>query len=372
MIRTLIASALLCAVAGAPSAAPADAPVVLEDTVALVNGKPILLSDYRKEESTSLAFWRRTNPAVLADPAAVNRIREKALDDLITRELLIQAAKRAKLTVEERDLDDAVEEIKGRFREDEDTGRTRSDAEVERLFGEKLKADGVDFADFRRGLTGDVLARKVIDAKAAAEVPDPTDAETRAYFRRITAYIASGSTAAPAGMDAEDGSVLREAARQIQEACAESVRLSRILIRVAPDAPESQRSRALKTAQNLKKRIDGGEEFAKVAREASEDPETAPLGGDIGWGGRGAAPPELEKYAFTLPVGSVSEPIATDIGYNLLRADVKRAAEAPAFERFKGDLAKFLKGLRQSKAVAAYLSVLREKAVIERRLPAAP
>jgi parvulin-like peptidyl-prolyl isomerase len=365
------AALLLVLATAAAAAAPAAAPIVIEDTVALVNGKAILLSEYQKEAAASLADWRRTNPAAPADAAVERRIREGALEMLITRELLVQIGTRAKMSVDERDIDDAVEEIKGRFREDDETGRARGDVEVEKLFANKLKADGVDYAQFRKSLTRDILARKVIEENVTAKLSPPGEAETRAYFDKILGFMASGSTAAPAGMDADDAAVLREAARQIREAGSEAVRVQRILIRLAPGAPDSERRRALKTAQDVKKRIDDGADFGRVAREASEDPETAPLGGDIGWVVRGAAPKELEDATFSMPVGPASEPIATEVGYNVIRVSEKRAAQPPDYDRFMGDLGKILSGIAQRKKLAAYLKALRAKAVIERRLPAA-
>jgi parvulin-like peptidyl-prolyl isomerase len=353
----------------ARAAAPAAAPIEIEGAVAVVDGRAIMLSEYEKELGSTIAYLRRTNPASLGDPALMLRIRENTLEELITRELLVQAGKRAQMTVSERDLDDAVQEIRDRFKHDAETGRTLDDAEADRAFDAKLKADGVDYAQYRLSLASDVMARKVIARNVTEKLVPTTDAQAHAYFRKIEAYLASKSSGAPVGMDPEDGAALREAAVQVKAISSEGARVERILIRVSAPASENELKRALKTAQALKGRLDAGEDFEKLAREESEDSASAPLGGDIGYIVRGISEPALVKETFPLPVGRISDPILTDIGYNIVRVTEKRAARPPEFERFKGDLKTFLDGIDQKKKLRAFLQGARDKAVIERHLP---
>ena len=373
MLQVNIAALLLfLGTAPARAAAPDAAPILIEDAVAVVNGAGIMLSDYQKEAASTIAYLRRTNPAALADPSVMRKVRENTLEELITRELLLQTGKRAQLTVSERDIDDAVEEIKSRFKEDAETGLTLDDAAAEKAFAAKLKADGVDYAQYRQSLTGDIMARKVISKYVLEKTLPSSDARTRVFFDKIRAYLASKSTAVPAGLDAEDGAALREAALQVKALSSEGVRVERILVRVSPSAPENELKRALRTVQALKERLDAGQNFETLAREESEDAESAARGGDIGYIVRGISSPELEKATFSLPVGRISEPIATEIGYNIVRVTEKRAAKTPDYERFKKDLGTFLDGIAQKKRLRAYLQELHEKAVIERHLPPSP
>lgn len=365
-------AALLVLLAAAPAAAAAPATAMMEDTVAVVNGRPILLSEYQKEAATALDYWSKTNPAALTDPANVKKIRESTLEELITRDLLVQEATREKIKVREREVDNAVEEIKGRFKKDDATGRVLDDAEAEKAFADQLKAEGIDFDQFRERLTRQIMARKVIDEQVMAKAAPPGEKDARDYFDKIKAYIDSKSTGTPKGMDEDDGMALREAAQQIKALSSERVRVQRIMIRLSPGASDNERKRALKTAQQLKKRLDDGEDFAKVAKEESEDADSAARGGDIGYVLRGVAPAELEKAAFGMDVGQTSAPILTEAGYNIIRVTEKRAAEAPEFDRFKDDLAGFLANLSRRKKLDDYVKALRDKAVIERHLPALP
>ncbi len=342
---------------------------LLEDTVAVVNGTPILLSEYQKEAATAMDYWSKTNPAAMADPANLRKLKESTLEQLIDRELLIQEGTKLKMKVREREIDNAVDEIKARFKKD-DHGNALSEAEAEAAFATQLKGEGLDYGKFRERLSHQIMARKVIDEGVKSKMVPPTEEETRAYFAKIEAYIASKSTSAPAGMDEEEGMALREVSSQVKALSSERVRVQRVLIRLSPGASDNEKKRAQKTADAVKKRLDAGEDFAKVAKEDSEDPESAARGGDLGYVLRGVAPPELEKAAFALGVGDTSGPIFTESGYNIIRVTEKRAAEKPEYERFKDELTNFLGGAGFQKKVEAFVKGLRDKATIERNLPA--
>ena len=342
---------------------------LLEDTVAVVNGAPILLSEYQKEAATAIDYWGKTNPAALADPANVRKLRESTLEQLIDRELLIQEGTRLKLKVREREIDNAVDEIKNRFKKDEH-GNVQAEAEAEAAFQQQLKGEGLDWARFRERLSHQIMARKVIDEGVKAKMAAPTEVETRAYFAKIQTYIESKSTGMPKGMDEDEGLALREVAGQVKALSSERVRVLRVLIRLSPGATENEKKRAQKTAAAVKKRLDDGEDFAKVAKEDSEDPESAARGGDLGYVLRGVAPPELEKAAFSLGVGDTSGPLFTESGYNIIRVTEKRAAEKPEYEKFKDELANFLGGAGFQRKIESFVKALRDKATIERNLPA--
>ena len=68
-----------------------------------------------------------------------------------------------------------------------------------------------------------------------------------------------------------------------------------------------------------RQRIEEGESFGDVAREVSEDPGTAPTGGDLGWFGRGEMVPEFEAIAFSLDSGAVSGAVLTEFGLHLIQ-----------------------------------------------------
>ncbi len=361
---------LLLAVALLASPAVAAAAKAVEGTVAVVNGTPILLSEYQKEAATAIDFWSKSQPGSMDDPANVRKLRESTLEQLIDRELLYQEGNKLKLKVREREIDNAVDEIKARFKKD-DEGKDLSPAESEELFRKQLKAEGLDFAQFRERLSRQILARKVIEEAVKSKVVPPSMEEAKAYFGKIESFLAQKTSDTPKGLDEEEGMALREVSGQVKAMSSERVRVQRILIRLSPGATEAEKRRALRTAQEIKKKIDGGADFAVIAREESEDPESAARGGDIGFVLRGVASPELEKAAFTLTVGETSAPILTEVGYHILRVTERRAAEKPDFERFKEDIVNFRAQMTFQRDLERFVKGLRDKAQVERNLPTA-
>ena len=353
---------LLCA------AAPAAAKV-MEDTVAVINGSPILLSEYQKELTSALEYWNRAEPEAMRDPANLLKLREQTLEQLIDREVLYQEGGRRKVKVRERDIENGISEIKQRFRRDEE-GREISEAEAETAFQKQLKADGLSYGQFRDRLSKQIMARKLVDDAVRARLETPGEKEVRAYFERVRAYIASKSTDVPKGMDEEEGLAFRQISSQIRAMSAERVRVSRILIKLSPRASENEKKRAKKTAQEIRRRLkDDPSTFPAIAKEESEDPESAARGGDIGYIVRGSAPPDFERAVFALSVGEISEPLETEVGYHIVRVQEKRAAESPDYDRFKDDLAKAMAGLGFQREVEKFVKGLKDKAVIERHLP---
>ncbi len=75
-------------------------------------------------------------------------------------------------------------------------------------------------------------------------------------------------------------------------------------------------------AQGLKNRIEGGEDFAKMAKQFSKCP-SGQRGGDLGYFGRGQMVPEFETAAFELPKGEISEPVQTDFGWHIIKVTDK-------------------------------------------------
>jgi peptidyl-prolyl cis-trans isomerase C len=107
---------------------------------------------------------------------------------------------------------------------------------------------------------------------------------------------------------------------------AEEIRASHILV---PTEEE---------AQAVKAELDGGADFATLAKEKSIDPGAA-NGGDLGFFGKGmmVAPFETAAYALT-DVGQVSEPVQSQFGWHVIRLEEKRQSTAPAFEQVAGQL----------------------------------
>jgi peptidyl-prolyl cis-trans isomerase C len=121
----------------------------------------------------------------------------------------------------------------------------------------------------------------------------------------------------------------------------EQVSARHILIRfqgsripVKPGQKDLSPEESLAKAQDLEKRIQAGEDFAKLASTESDDTGSAMKGGDLGFFRHGAMVPSFEEAAFKLQPGQVSEPIKSEFGYHIIKvegvktfADVKSDVE---------------------------------------------
>ncbi|MGI2329430.1 peptidylprolyl isomerase [Planococcus sp. YIM B11945] len=93
------------------------------------------------------------------------------------------------------------------------------------------------------------------------------------------------------------------------------------------------------TAASLKKELDEGADFAKLAEENSTDPGSAANGGSLDWFGAGAMVPEFEEAAYALEVDEISEPVQSQHGFHIIQVTEKRKVEdQPALEDQKEDI----------------------------------
>lgn len=90
---------------------------------------------------------------------------------------------------------------------------------------------------------------------------------------------------------------------------------------------------ARKKAQFVLDRVRKGEDFAKLAKENSDDPGSKDNGGEYDFFGRGKMVPEFEKAAFALKPGEVSGLVETEFGYHIIKLEARRIAASPATDQ---------------------------------------
>jgi peptidyl-prolyl cis-trans isomerase C len=105
---------------------------------------------------------------------------------------------------------------------------------------------------------------------------------------------------------------------------------------------------ALAKATEIRKKLVAGEDFAKLAKEESDDSGSGQNGGDLGTFKRGQMVPAFDQAAFSLPEGQLSEPIKTQFGYHIIKVE-KRTTKT--FDQMKPDIEKKLKPEAANKAV---------------------
>jgi peptidyl-prolyl cis-trans isomerase C len=79
-----------------------------------------------------------------------------------------------------------------------------------------------------------------------------------------------------------------------------------------------------KECQDLKDRIEAGEDFAALARDHSDCP-SGKGGGDLGEFGPGDMVPEFDRVVFSAPIGEVQGPVKTQFGFHLLEVTARTA-----------------------------------------------
>jgi peptidyl-prolyl cis-trans isomerase C len=116
-------------------------------------------------------------------------------------------------------------------------------------------------------------------------------------------------------------------------------------------------------AKSIIKDLEGGGDFAKIAKAQSKDPGSAANGGDLGWfAGQSMVKPFSDALG-TLEKGSITKaPVQTQYGWHVIQLEDSRAPEPPAFEEVKDQV----KMLAQRKKLQAYLDELRKTAKIQK------
>lgn len=117
-----------------------------------------------------------------------------------------------------------------------------------------------------------------------------------------------------------DDQLLLEAYNRMKE----DVDVSHILIRIQPNATPADTLKAWKEINDVAKRLNKKEDFAKVAKEVSQDQSAEQNAGHIGWISAFRTVYPFETTAYNTPVGTISKPIRTAFGYHILKVHDRR------------------------------------------------
>ena len=304
------------------SAAPAAetkkaaAPVAdVKGPVAQVNGVPIDAIELRRARKVMLRG--QTVPA--EQQAAVDK---QALEQLLSAELLYQAAAK----VEVKDLEKLVDEKLAQ-------GKTRFANEQE--FAKAIKDLEMDEKDLRNYTRRDLLISKFVESAIVSKIK-VTEEETRKFY------------------DQNPDKFTRS----------ESLKASHILIAAETAASADDKKKAREKAEKLRKELTAGADFAALAKGNSSCPSSQ-QGGDLGFFGKGQMVPSFEKAAFALKPGEISDVVETQFGYHIIKLMEKKPAEVVAFKEAQAKIEEYLKGQKVNAAVGEYVAEARKTAKIE-------
>lgn len=322
---------------------------------AVVNGKEIPFAEFQRAYSMQLQYFRaRGNPL----PESLARqigIPQQVLEQLVNTELLAQAAESRGLLPSDKELADVVRQNPD-FQKDGKFDR-QTYFQVVRDYYKKTPQDYE--ADVRRRMA----AAKMLElVESGATVSDDEvraryakeGNQAKLVFARFLPSMYADKVPAPKPQDvdawkkahADQVKAYYEANRFLYQQ-PEQVRVRQLLVKAGAD-----KAAARAQAEALKKELDGGKDFAQLARAKSQDPQSAAQGGDLGFKDRGSLPPAVADAAFGLEPGKVSGVVEGPEGFSVLKLEEKRAAQARPLADVEGEIARTLLVKEQARTLA--------------------
>ena len=287
---------------------------------ATVNGKPIPMSLYNAQVDRFLKQFSMSGQKL--DDKQTATFKKRVLDSLIAREVLKQEAEKRGIKADQTEINTQIEAIKK--------------STTPQNFAASLKRMDMTEAAFRDYLATEFAIKKLVDTDLAAKT-SVTPQEVKAFYDSNPALFKTP----------------------------EMVRASHILVKVDKNATAKQKAAALAKIKAIRKRILKGEDFAKVAKEVSDDPGTKDKGGDLNFFPKGQMVPEFDKVAYSLKPGQVSNIVTTQFGYHLIKVTGVKPAGTVSFDTIKGRIDQHLKAQKMQKALPDYIESLKSKAKIQ-------
>ena len=243
------------------------------DRVVAVVGRDIIL---KSDIDSRVLMARMQYPALAKD----NKLNRSILDGLIDQKLILAKAKIDSVTVDEPALESTTTD---RFRQL--SARFASKEDMESQLGKPAPA-------IREELRQDLRNQQLIETLRRKKSAGQT-----VSYDEVMAFYKANSQNIP----------------EIPEGVAVSQ-----IIKYPPISAES-RSRALVMIKQVQKELQGGADFAELARKYSQDPGSAKSGGDLGYIQKGQLVPSFEDAAYALKEGAVSDVVETRYGFHLIQ-----------------------------------------------------
>lgn len=134
---------------------------------------------------------------------------------------------------------------------------------------------------------------------------------------------------------------------------------SHILVLLPQNADDATASRAKARIDSIYQVLQGGADFAEVAKTCSDDKASAVRGGALGQFGKGMMIPDFEKAAYSLQPGEMSEPVQTTVGWHIIKMQDRHPFES--YEFHHDNIVKFLeqRGIKEASAKAVVDSLMK-------------
>ena len=318
-----IALLALAGLAGLPifyAASPAE-PQIVDGIAAIVNGEVITYSQVRALSAPREKLLRSQFTGNELENKLLE-LRQLALKDLIDRRLVIQAFKKESYQIPDHFVDQRMHEImRDSFGGDRNT------------FIKTLEAQNYTLGEFKEK----EMERMIVAAMRSHNVKtnsivSPTKIED--YYRKHHEEFTTK----------------------------EEIKLRMIMISGQKDTASAPAQKAL--AEEVLGRLASGAEFDRTAQVYSED-STRDNGGDWGWIERNTLAAPLEKFAFNMPVGRISNIIEYAGNYYILKVEDKRGGTTRSLAEARSDIEKKLLQVEAQGIQERWIASLRAKAYIK-------
>lgn len=298
-------------------------------------------------------------------------LRDSALGSLIDRMLLLQSAKNANFAFSSEALDQLILQTP-EFQVDGAFSAARFDQVIQqmgysRLQFRQLLEQEMLIGQLRAGISGtgfvtdqqvDNFARLEMQTRDFATLTLPAqqeaievgDEQIKEYYEAnadrfrtpeqvIVEYVELKKDSFFDQVEVSDEELQELYQKQIAN-LAEQRRAAHILIETGGELSDDE---AKAKIDEIATRVKNGDDFAAVAKEASQDPGSANEGGDLGFAGPGVYDPAFEDALYALNEGEVSAPVKSEFGWHIIKLLGVQSPEVPAFESLKPQLVRELK-----------------------------
>ena len=245
---------------------------------------------------------------------------QQIMPQLVGIEIAKAYASEHNITASDKEVDQEIEKIKKQVGDQaRSSGQNLSNQEA---YEQALKQNNITEAQLRDDVRENLPVQKVQE-KVSGDA-GPTDEEIQKYY---------------------------EQNKKAQFTTPEQVCVSHILF--AKDQKEK--------AEDVKKQLEGGADFAKLAKQYSQDPGSAEKGGDLGCLGKGETVPPFEEAAFGADEGEIVGPVKTQFGYHLLEVTDKKPQQIRPLSEVEPQIRSQLASQKQSEAFSKWLDEQKKK-----------
>lgn len=313
---------------------PQAKPVIIDRIAAVVNLDVITLSDVEEavlQQAVAIAASRGGSRPQAGDPVfAAAALTPQALSlqlhRLVDRRLQEQDAEQHGITVTDAELHQALEDIK-----------TRNRFASDEALATALATEGLTLEQYRRQLRSELLVAKLVNREVRSTVVISPE-ETRLYYDQHPEEFA----------------------------LPERVKLRQIFF-ASPSANAEDHADTRAKAQTVLEQLKNGADFDQMARRYSNGPE-AKEGGELGWFTPGTLMAQLDRVAFTLQDGQISDLIESPQGWHILKMEAREGHRQQTFEQAQEKVHALLMEQRTQQRYEEWFLELRRNAYVDIRL----